>query len=382
MSINNIEKQYNKDLDNLKKKINDYKDKFNKFKELNKNTIKCDNNYLDLSKEKFDGYIFQGNGFCNASKNRQFVDNKDSSINTQEQCKKICDSKDNCSGFTMFKPGTHVSTIEPKYEDVEIKKPPTCKYVDGTVWAMCGDKKIKRWGIGPEGKDRAIGNCNYAARQNFKLGYCSEKTKKLMNNPDEKKYDNRCYWFKDEPIKEWSGSTVTKNNTLLGDDVMCFKKKNPNMKMCPKETPYCNGGICMSKNSNLENLENQILTLNNDIVNSFVKLNNDYKKYKNSPEMIKISKEIKLLNTIQELQVEKQLLKMEKEEDITNNFGSRENIFKAENRYYNYLLLVVILVSYSIYSLYRGENYDNIDYIILFLILLYVAYVAYMTFYK
>lgn len=309
MSINNIEKQYNEGLNNLKKKINDYKDKLNQFKNLNKNIIKCNNNYLDLSKEKFNGYIFQGYGFCNAYQNRQFINTKDSSINNQDQCKKICDSKDNCSGFTMFKPGSHVST-------------------------------------------------------------------------DEKKYDNRCYWFKDEPIKQWSGSTIAKHNSLLEGEVMCFKKKNPNMKMCPKETPDCNGGICMSKDSNLENLENEILTLNNDIVNSFVKLNDDYKKYKNSPEMIKISKEIKLLNTIQDLQVEKKLLKMEKEEDITNNFGSRENIFKAENRYYNYLLLVVILLSYSIYSLYRGENYDNIDYIILFLILLYVAYIAYMTFYK
>lgn len=382
MNINNIEKQYNEDLDNLKKKINDYKDKFNQFKKVSKNTIKCNNNYLDLSKEKFDGYIFQGNGFCNASENRQFINNKDSSLNNQEQCKKICDSKDNCSGFTMFKPGTHVSTLEPEYEDVEIKKQVTCNYLDGTIWVMCGDNKIRRWGIGPEGKDFAFRTCDYAVREVWKLDYCSEKTKKLINNPGEKNYDNRCYWFKDEPIKEWSGSTVTKNNTLLADDVMCFKKNNPNMKMCPKETPDCNNGICMSKDSNLENLENQILTLNNDIINSFVKLNNDYKKYKNSSEMIKISKEIKLLNTIQDLEAEKQLLKMEKEQDITNNFGSRENIFKSENRYNNYLLLVVILVSYSIYSLYRGENYDNIDYIILFLILLYLAYVGYMTFYK
>ena len=118
MSINNIEKQYNEDLDKLKKKINDYKDKFNQFKEVSKNTIKCNNNYLDLSKEKFDGYIFQGNGFCNASENRQFINSKDSSLNNQDQCKKICDSKDNCSGFTMFKPGTHVSNLEAKYEDL------------------------------------------------------------------------------------------------------------------------------------------------------------------------------------------------------------------------------------------------------------------------
>ena len=39
MSINNIEKQYNEDLDKLKNKINDYKDKFNQFKEVSKNTI-------------------------------------------------------------------------------------------------------------------------------------------------------------------------------------------------------------------------------------------------------------------------------------------------------------------------------------------------------
>jgi hypothetical protein len=200
--------------------------------------------------------------------------------------------------------------------------------------------------------------------------------------PGKIEYDNRCYWFKDTPITEWNGSTVTKNNNLLGDDVMCFKKITSDMKTCPKEKPNCNGGICMSRDNTLQNLENEILILNNDIINSFVKLNNDYKRYKNSSEMINISKEIKLLNTMQELQVEKQLLKMEKEENTTNTFTSKDNILKSENKYYNYLLLLVILVIYSVYSLYRGENYDNIDYIILLLILLYVAYISYITIYK
>ena len=155
--------------------------------------------------------------------------------------------------------------------------------------------------------------------------------------------------------------------------------------MCPKKTPICaksegDNGICV--NNNLEKIENEILTLNNEIINSFIKLNIDYKKYKNSPEMIKISKEIMLLNTIQEIEVEKQVLKLEEAQDISNNFGSRDNIFTSENRYYSYLLLLIILITYSVYSFYKGENYNNVDYTIIILILLFVAYIAYITFYK
>ena len=479
MAISNIEKQYNKDLDTLRNKIGDYKEIFDKFKELTKNTIECNNNYLDLSKEKYNGYIFQGYGFCNASQNREFIDNKNNSINNQDQCKKICDSEENCSGFTMYKPGTHKKTIIPVDPDPprilgawygnrddqsdlfgdkngftnrlpEIWKLNTGKMTQlrqisnnntklttylkdwsivdgGVVIKWIGDvdhilvnmalNKEVYYGFSNDGvtwvgdpirmaiwsaDTRTIGGTrNMAGPTNSVYQVALPKGAKYMligsgngNNyvktielvppklPGKIEYDNRCYWFKDTPITEWNGSTVTKNNNLFGDDVMCFKKITSDMKMCPKEKPNCNGGICMSRDNTLQNLENEILILNNDIINSFVKLNNDYKRYKNSSEMINISKEIKLLNTMQELQVEKQLLKMDKEENTTNTFTSKDNILKSENKYYNYLLLLVILVIYSVYSLYRGENYDNIDYIILLLILLYVAYISYITIYK
>ena len=35
-----------------------------------------------------------------------------------------------------------------------------CKAHAGTVWAMCGNKEVAKWGIGPEGEKGAIGNCN------------------------------------------------------------------------------------------------------------------------------------------------------------------------------------------------------------------------------
>ena len=479
MAISNIEKQYNNDLHTLRNKISDYKEKFDKFKELTKNTIECNNNYLDPSKEKYNGYIFQGYGLCNASENKQFLDNKNNSINNQDQCKKICDSEENCSGFTMYKPGTHKKTIVPDVPD-----PPRIlgawygnrddnsdifgnkngfRNMLPEVWKLNTSKMtqlqqfsnnntmlttgLKPWSIVDGGivikwtgdVDHIL--VNMALNKEVYYGFSndgvswvgdpillatrSEDTRTIRGTshigtpinpeynvippegakymlfgsgngdnyvktievvppklPDKIEYDNGCYWFKDTPITEWKGSTVTKNNNLLGDDVMCFKKITSDMKMCPKEKPNCNDGICMARDNSLQNLENEILLLNNDIINSFVKLNNDYKRYKNSSEMINISKEIKLLNTMQELQVEKQLLKMEKEENIINTFTSKENILKSENKYYNYLLLVVILVIYSVYSLYRGENYDNIDYIILLLILLYVAYISYMTIYK
>lgn len=381
MNINNIEKQYNEDLDNLKKKINDYKDKFNQFKKVSKNTIKCNNNYLDLSKEKFDGYIFQGNGFCNASKNRQFVDNKDSSINNQEQCKKICDSKENCTGFTMFKPGTFTRTIVPVDTGDPNLKNRQCIGGSQCEGHRCPD--IGNCNTNLPCADQ--GDCNKYVR--CPSGYhCNTQSvgnicrNSCVKNEDTIEYDNRCYWFDNKPVSDWSGSIINERNDVLGPDVMCYKKNN--YKMCPKEKPNCNGGICMSRDNKLENLENEILTLNNDIINSFVKLNDDYKKYKNSPEMINLSKEIKLLNTLQELQVEKQQLKMEKEQNINKTFGlkDRTNILKSENQYYTYLLLVLILFSYTIYSFYRGDKYDKIDYIILFLILLYIAYLVYKRF--
>ena len=39
---------------------------------------------------------------------------------------------------------------------------PACQEYDGTVWAMCSGQPYERWGVGPEGTVKAIGNCNYA----------------------------------------------------------------------------------------------------------------------------------------------------------------------------------------------------------------------------
>ena len=157
--------------------------------------------------------------------------------------------------------------------------------------------------------------------------------------------------------------------------------------ICPKNLPKClkmgndDYGICITKDSNLIDLENNILLLNNDIINIFTNLNQNLINYKNNPEMLKMYNEIKYLDNSLSIEINKELMLLEEQNNI-KKLKDSVNIRKTENRYNNYLLLLVILVTYTVYSLYRGENYDNIDYIILFLILLYVAYIAYMTFYK
>jgi hypothetical protein len=51
---------------------------------------------------------------------------------------------------------------------------PTCMSHEGSVHAFCGGVSVKRWGIGPEGEAKAIGNCNYAARTStFGLDICA-----------------------------------------------------------------------------------------------------------------------------------------------------------------------------------------------------------------
>merc|ERR1711966_46969 len=44
---------------------------------------------------------------------------------------------------------------------------PTCKYYPRrrTVMVFCNGKPVKKWGIGPEGRSRATGNCNHAYRR-------------------------------------------------------------------------------------------------------------------------------------------------------------------------------------------------------------------------
>jgi hypothetical protein len=40
-------------------------------------------------------------------------------------------------------------------------KRPSCVFHENSVWAMCNGKLWKEWGVGPEGKDEAMGNCQY-----------------------------------------------------------------------------------------------------------------------------------------------------------------------------------------------------------------------------
>ena len=40
---------------------------------------------------------------------------------------------------------------------------PSCKPHKGSVYVFCGSDELKKWGVGPEGEKRAIGNCNSGA---------------------------------------------------------------------------------------------------------------------------------------------------------------------------------------------------------------------------
>jgi len=81
--------------------------------------------------------------------------------------------------------------------NIEAEQYPSCRPKNGIVWAMCGDTKVFRWGLGgtttKEGNEtvndvyggeininKNIGNCNYAARNAKKWGNCE----KYIYKPD------------------------------------------------------------------------------------------------------------------------------------------------------------------------------------------------------
>lgn len=53
----------------------------------------------------------------------------------------------------------------------EKTRTPVCKIHDNTVSAFCYDTPVRHWGVGPEGIDRALGNCKHAAGKKA-LGFC------------------------------------------------------------------------------------------------------------------------------------------------------------------------------------------------------------------
>ena len=64
---------------------------------------------------------------------------------------------------------------------------------DKGVYAMCGDVPVGKWGIGGEGVDRAIVNCNGERRSQYRWGKCSENLSGLDNDittslPNDKGY--------------------------------------------------------------------------------------------------------------------------------------------------------------------------------------------------
>jgi len=69
-----------------------------------------------------------------------------------------------CSNGIVSNNGPHCTTVA-EY--------PTCKAHANSVWYFCGGNPVGRWGIGPEGEQGAIGNCNYAAKTQKRWGTCA-----------------------------------------------------------------------------------------------------------------------------------------------------------------------------------------------------------------
>merc|ERR1712070_823261 len=124
---------------------------------------------------KWDGYQVRVTHYLNAQKNGQSgLQHK--CYHEKGVCKCACDTWNADFGVNhklLYKrqfPGPNANTPGLGY--------PKCRAHKGSVWAMCGNFEVKKWGIGPEGEAQAIKNCNYVGRTIHRWGDCSEATAK------------------------------------------------------------------------------------------------------------------------------------------------------------------------------------------------------------
>lgn len=197
---------------------------------------------------------------------------------------------------------------------------------------------------------------------------------------------NGVFWSREEPkIPNVSQNNISRSNEIKGNE---SQEKLKTIIMCPEKFPVCYKGknemtgICVPKDSNLEELENTIISMNNDIINTFVKLNTDYKEYKDNKEFKDISNQIGLMNTVQQLKVDKQILEVEKSSDrYLELVGDHEKFARSENRFHVHLILATLIAIYVLYSYSRTEL-TSIDYLFIISIILYIIYMLYTYFYK
>ena len=111
--------------------------------------------------------------------------------------------------------------IKPKNEN------PVCDMYENTVWAFCGNNPVKRWGIGPEGKDAALGNCNYAATYEGSslYGLCPPGTQKHTPGSDDSvkwvEKPGMDFPFNDLPNNPSMGSTLQECQQACAEDSKC-----------------------------------------------------------------------------------------------------------------------------------------------------------------
>ena len=85
-----------------------------------------------------------------------------------------CTKKDNGKTDTVIRLVRIVDRTRPTIAVACPAEVPTCKAHKGSVYAMCGTREVKKWGIGPEGEAKATKNCNWMSSKKQKWGLCGD----------------------------------------------------------------------------------------------------------------------------------------------------------------------------------------------------------------
>ena len=115
---------------------------------------------------------------------------------------------------------------------------PVCDMHENSVWAFCGNNPVKRWGIGPEGKDAALGNCNYAANKqgSSMYGLCPPGTQKHTSTPAPNQSSGKCSVDNNSIIAAFGATPVSVNVSNIYNPICASKTTK---ETCVPVTPSC-----------------------------------------------------------------------------------------------------------------------------------------------
>ena len=158
-------------------------------------------------------------------------------------------------------------------------KIPRCRKYANSVWFFCGNEPFKKWGVGPEGIERALGNCNHAASLRPRVNMCKTHEELLQEELERARnsaniVENIAGKIQDQASIAQNQASIAQDGTTIVQDGANKVQRNVKATQKGKEQIEIQGEITEHTGDNAKLMAENIDTTYDSVKKTEKKVNN------------------------------------------------------------------------------------------------------------